>query len=56
MSEDEVQLMRNEVIIYYNNFLTPASVVKTIEDTHFSKIYLQAEHYSVDILKSKGPL
>ena len=53
MGENEVQLMRNEVKIYYNNFLTPASVVKTIEETNFSKIYLQAEHYSVEILKSE---
>ena len=51
LPEDEIELMRNKVIDYYNNYLVPKNVVDRIAKNNFEKIYLQAEGASVAIFK-----
>ncbi len=51
LSKEQIGTMRNEVGKYYTNYLTPSKVVASIERINFNKIYLQAEHHSVDLLK-----
>lgn len=52
----KIAQMRNEVYAYYNNYLTPTKVVQNLEKANFKNIYLQAEHYSVALLKKNKNL
>lgn len=54
-SETEISNMRKNVLEYYQNFLTPESVVNHLNENIKSKtlIYLQAEHRSVKLKKQK---
>jgi hypothetical protein len=45
-----VDLMRERVYGYYQNYLSPKSIVKKIEHNVFSKIYIQAEGKSLEFL------
>jgi hypothetical protein len=51
--EERVGEMRKNVLDYYKQYLTPGSVVKKIAASGFKKIYLQAEHHSVELLKKR---
>jgi hypothetical protein len=53
LSPETTARMRENVWEYYRNYLTPHSVVKRIEEGKYENIYLQAEHYSVELLKNK---
>ena len=52
LNKSEIKRMQDEVLNFYYAYLTPESVVKALEDINFNKIYLQAEHYSVDLMKA----
>ena len=54
LSPETTARMRENVWEYYHNYLTPHSVVASIEKGDYDKIYLQAEHYSVELLKNKS--
>jgi hypothetical protein len=53
LKEEKISEMRNHVLKYYENFLSPESVVKNINKSIKTKnlIYLQAEHRSVKFIK-----
>jgi hypothetical protein len=53
LKEEKISEMRNHVLTYYENFLSPESVVKNINKSIKTKnlIYLQAEHRSVKFIK-----
>jgi hypothetical protein len=51
LSPETTARMRENVLEYYNSYLTPRRVVQRIEEGDYEKIYLQAEHYSVELLK-----
>ena len=53
LDNDDTKRMRDSVFTYYNTYLTPEKVVGALEETNFTKIYLQAEHHSVDFIKVK---
>ncbi len=53
LSNDETNRMTEEVFAYYNRYLTPEKVVAAMEEIKFSKLYLQAEHGSVELLKKR---
>ena len=40
LSDEQISQMRKSVLEYYNNYLTPQSVIKRIESSTFDKIYL----------------
>lgn len=54
LNNDEIIRMRDSVFTYYNTYLTPVKVVKALEEINFAKIYLQAEHHSVEFIKVKN--
>jgi len=47
MPLEKIEKMREEVFYYYNTFLSPKSIVSTIESKDFDKIYIQAENLSL---------
>ena len=51
LSPETTARMRENVLEYYNSYLTPRRVVQRIEEGDYQKIYLQEEHYSVELLK-----
>ncbi len=50
LDETTVNSMRERVYIYYENYLYPESIVDKIENGDFSKIYIQAEGKSLELL------
>lgn len=51
--EDEVIIkLRGNVIEYYNKYLSPKAVIDTITKNSYSKIIIQAEHVSLNLLKT----
>ena len=48
-SEDEISSMKQNVLNYYNDYLSPEAVVKNVNESIRNNrlIYLQAEHRSV---------
>ncbi|GAA5093176.1 hypothetical protein GCM10023210_23180 [Chryseobacterium ginsengisoli] len=52
-SEHEISIMKNNVLEYYNEYLTPDSLVRHINKSIAEKkmIYLQAEHRSVNFVR-----
>jgi hypothetical protein len=53
VSSEAIAKMRENVLQYYDNYLTPHGVVARLEDRDYKNIYLQAEHYSVQLLKNR---
>jgi hypothetical protein len=53
ISPEATARMRENVWEYYYNYLTPHSVVARIEKSDYESIYLQAEHYSVELAKKR---
>jgi hypothetical protein len=51
LSEEELKLMRQNILAYYHEHATPQSVVSLLESKTFDKIYLQASEYSVSLVK-----
>lgn len=47
---DLVNTIRENVIIYYSKFLSPEAIESKIIDPEIKKIYIQAEHVSLDYL------
>ena len=56
LDSTKIELMRNEVNTYYDSFLTPNKVVASLINVNFKNIYLQAEDYSVALLKKNKNL
>lgn len=56
MSEEEILLLRKNVINYYNLYLSPSAIVKKIANSSFEKIFIQAEHISLNLLENKNNL
>jgi hypothetical protein len=56
MSEEEILVLRKNVINYYNLYLSPLSVVEKILNSSFEKIFIQAEHVSLSLLENKNNL
>ena len=52
IEEELIKVLHENVINYFSKHLTPAAVVKNIEEKDFSKIYIQAEHISLNLLES----
>lgn len=52
LQEDQLKKIRKNVNIYYSKFLTPEAIEKNILDPKIKKIYIQAEHFSLNMLKS----
>lgn len=50
LNEDEVILLRENVSNYYKKHLSPKAVVDTILNKNYSKIIIQAEHVSLNLL------
>lgn len=50
LDETIINSMRDRVYIYYKNYLSPESIVDKIENNDFSKIYIQAEGKSLELL------
>lgn len=48
---DLIQKIQNQVLTYYFENLSPKGVVNKIENNQFSKIYIQAEAASLNLLK-----
>jgi hypothetical protein len=53
MDDGSVESMRRNVQEYYEEHLTPHKVIAKIEKSKPAKIYLQAEDYSVGLLKNE---
>ncbi len=49
-----INLLRKNVYQYHNNYLSPKSVVRKIENNNLSKIYIQAEQKSLEFLYKKN--
>jgi len=49
---EKIEQIRAEVFYYYKRFLSPESVVNTIESDDFQKIYIQAELISLRLLRN----
>jgi hypothetical protein len=47
---EKIAQLRANVLRYHDDHLTPAAVVKTLEEGNFEKIYLMAEYHSVSLL------
>jgi hypothetical protein len=56
LPDEKVNSMRAAINNYYRGYLTPASVVRTILSGHYSRLYLQAEHLSVALLRKRFTL
>ena len=54
LPQEQIREMRKNVIRYYLEHLTPESVVKTILDSEFQILYVQAEQKSVALLKKNN--
>lgn len=54
LTSEQIESMRLAVYAYYNKFLIPPSVVASMEAGGFNKVYLQAESYSVDLLRNNS--
>ena len=52
LPQEKIRDMRKNVIKYYLEHLTPESVVKTILDSEFQILYVQAEQKSVALIKN----
>jgi hypothetical protein len=52
LPESQIGFMRREVTKYYNNQLTPLALRHKLLKYPYSKIYLQAEHNSVALIKN----
>jgi hypothetical protein len=52
-NEEDIILLRQNVLKYYDNYLTPKAVVDAIVNTNYDKIYIQAEHVSLNLLRKK---
>ncbi len=48
--DDLVNLIRKNVIVYYSKFLSPEAIASNVIDPKFKKIYIQAEHVSLNCL------
>ncbi len=53
LSPERIASLRKHVYAYYYEHLAPQAVVKKIDQGLTGKIYLQAEHYSVELLKKR---
>lgn len=53
LNEQVVFSLRKNVLIYYNTYLTPEAVVNSIVSNNFSKIIIQAEYISLNLLNDK---
>lgn len=51
LEEAQIDSLQENVLEYYNRHLSPAAVVKKIEENDFSKIYIQAEYISLNLSK-----
>lgn len=51
LDEGIIDSMHENVLEYYRKHLSPSAVVKKIEQKYFSKIYIQAEHISLNLIK-----
>ena len=51
LREDQIKSLEYNVQEYYSKHLSPAAVVKKIEENDFSKIYIQAEEKSLALIK-----
>lgn len=49
MEEKEIQRMRRNVLSYYLDYLSPKAVVQQVIESKPEKIYLQAEHISLNL-------
>ena len=52
LEEDIMDSLHENVLEYYNRHLTPSAVVKKLEENEFAKIYIQAEHISLNLIKN----
>ncbi|WP_282017521.1 hypothetical protein [Salegentibacter mishustinae] len=52
-SDNEVVSLRENVIAYYNSYLSPSSVINNILSQNFDKIFIQAEHHSLKLINTK---
>jgi hypothetical protein len=52
-NEEDIVLLRQNVLKYYDNYLTPKAVVDAIVNTNYDEIYIQAEHVSLNLLRKK---
>ncbi len=50
LEKDQVESLHENVRNYFENHLSPSAVIKKIEENDFSKIYIQAEHVSLNFL------
>jgi len=50
---EDIFLLRKNVLEYYDKYLTPKAVVDAIVSNNYNKIYIQAEHISLNLLKEK---
>lgn len=49
-SDNFVTAIRQNVIVYYSKFLSPEAIASNVLDPKIKKIYIQAEHVSLDYL------
>lgn len=49
INEKDILLLRENVIEYYKRYLSPKAVVDSIENNNYSKIFIQAEHISLNL-------
>lgn len=53
MTNGQIVQLRTNVIDYYKLYLSPSSIVEKIVNSNLNKIFIQAEHVSLDFLKYK---
>jgi hypothetical protein len=51
-NDDELDLISQNVLTYYNNYLTPKNVIETISKNNYSTCFLNAEAFSVKYLSN----
>lgn len=52
-SQEEIAILRKNVVDYYDMYLSSSSVVEKIISNQFDKIFIQAEHISLNLLENK---
>ncbi|WP_133525466.1 hypothetical protein [Flavobacterium sp. 245] len=54
MSQEDILILRKKVVDYYDLYLSPSSIVEKIVNSKFDKIFIQAEHISLNLLENKN--
>lgn len=54
INEKDILILRENVLEYYNRYLSPKAVVDSIENNNYIKIFIQSEHISLHLSKQNS--